>query len=261
MSPKQRPLVIVIAEERPLAAALGEQLDLAGFACQLFHKGATGLKFLQENHAHLVLLDPNLSDMDGLFLLDRIRRITRGPATIYLSARADSALVEQVLDAGADDFVAQPYQPNVLMARIRAVLRRSETAGDQRLTGNAALATGAFRFNETEVHPDRLELDFGDGRIGRIGRKELGILVHLHANPGVIISKHSLIHAVWGVHADVRSRSVDQYIGKLRETFQRHGRPLTCFRTIHGIGYWYEPKPVEAAVETSTRPAGKKRRA
>lgn len=264
MSPKQKPLVIVIAEERGLSTSLAEQLDGSGFASQIFHKGATALKFVQENHAHLVLLDPNLTDMDGLYLLDKIRRIPRAPAVIYLSAKGDAALIEQILDGGADDFVVQPHDPTVLMARIRAVLRRSETAGDQRLTGNADLATGVFRFNNAEVNPERLELSFGPSRVCKLGRKELGILVHLHANPGVIISKHSLIHAVWGVHADVRSRSVDQYVGKIRETFQRFGRPLNCFRTIHGIGYWYEPNQPEPPAETpvaAAAPPQKKRRA
>ena len=74
-----------------------------------------------------------------------------------------------------------------------------------------------------------------------------GILYHLHANPGVIISRNSLIHAVWGVHANVRSRSLDQYIAKIRDAFSGFGRDLDFFRTIHGIGYWYEPAPPPGA--------------
>ena len=123
------------------------------------------------------------------------------------------------------------------------MLRRSETAGDSRLTVNAALGTDVFRFNGAEVHPERLELIFPSGKKHKLGRKELGILYHLHANPGVIISRHSLIHAVWGVHADIRSRSLDQYVAKIRDAFEDHGRKLDSLRTIHGIGYWYEPAP------------------
>jgi len=100
-----------------------------------------------------------------------------------------------------------------------------------------------FRFNGAEVHPERLELIFPSGKKHKLGRKELGILYHLHANPGVIISRHSLIHAVWGVHADIRSRSLDQYVAKIRDAFEDHGRKLDSLRTIHGIGYWYEPAP------------------
>ena len=243
MSPKQKPLVVIIEDERGLAALLTEQLETAGFVTQVFHKGATALKFVGESYVHLVLLDPNLPDLDGLAVLDKIRRLAHSPAVIFLSALRDGEHVAQALEAGADDFVGKPHHPAELIARIHAVLRRSETAGDSRLTVNAALGTDVFRFNGAEVHPERLELIFASGKKHKLGRKELGILYHLHANPGVIISRHSLIHAVWGVHADIRSRSLDQYVAKIRDAFEDHGRKLDSLRTIHGIGYWYEPAP------------------
>lgn len=243
MSPKQKPQVVIIADDRSLAATLNEQLVNASFSPQVFHKGATALKFIEENHTHLVLLDPSLADIDGLYLLDKIRRIGFAPAVIFLGSQRNPTHIAHVLEAGADDYIVKPHAEEELIARMKAVLRRSETAGDIRLTSNADLSTTTFSFNGAEVHPERLELVFGPGRRCKLGRKELGILYHLHANPGVIISRHSLIHAVWGVHADVRSRSLDQYIAKIREAFGRFGRSLDCFRTIHGIGYWYEPAP------------------
>jgi DNA-binding response OmpR family regulator len=253
MSPKQRPLVVIIEEDRSLAAALADQLREAGLATQVFHKGATALKFVGESYVHLVLLDPSLPDLDGLAVLDKIRRLSHSPAVIFLSAQRAGEHVAAALEAGADDFVGKPHHPAELIARIHAVLRRSETAGDSRLTGNAALGTGAFVFHGAEVHPDKLELVFAGQRRHKLGRKELGILYHLHANPGVIISRHSLIHAVWGVHADVRSRSLDQYVAKIRDAFADHGRPLDCLRTIHGIGYWYEPSGPGAAAKKGRR--------
>ncbi|MGA0133986.1 MAG: response regulator transcription factor [Opitutales bacterium] len=240
MKSKQKPLVAVVADDRALCAELAAQLDEAGFTHQTFHKGATALRFLEENHVHLVLLEPFLQDIGGHEVLSRIRRSPVGPAVIMLSAARGAANAAHALDAGADDYVRLPHEGEELAARMRAVLRRTETSGDNRLTSNAALATGVFRFNGVEVHPERLEIT-ADGRAAKIGRKEVGILCHLHANPGVIVSRHGLIHAVWGVHADVRSRSLDQYVAKLRTAFGRLGRELGCLRTIHGIGYWYEP--------------------
>jgi DNA-binding response OmpR family regulator len=201
---------------------------------------------------HLVLLDPDLPDLDGFAVLDQIRRQSHAPAVVFLSGQRDGAVAAKALDAGADDFIAKPHHPEELVARIRAVLRRSETAGDSRLTVNAALGTGVFLFNGAEVYADRLELKFPGGKVHKLGRKELGILYHLHANPGVIISRHSLIHAVWGVHADLRSRSLDQYVAKIRDAYGDHGRKLDCLRTIHGIGYWYEPR-VTGGGENGTR--------
>jgi DNA-binding response OmpR family regulator len=253
MSPKQKPLVVIIEDDRSLAAALADQLLNAGLSTQVFHKGATALKFVGESYVHLVLLDPNLPDLDGLAVLDKIRRLSHSPAVIFLSAQREGHHVAQALEAGADDFIGKPPHPEELVARIRAVLRRSETAGDSRLTVNAALGTGVFFFNGAEVHPERLEIVFGNKK-RKLGRKELGILYHLHANPGVIISRHSLIHAVWGVHADIRSRSLDQYIAKIRDAYADHGRSLDCLRTIHGIGYWYEPASTPPVAKDGKKP-------
>jgi DNA-binding response OmpR family regulator len=253
MSPKQKPLVVIIEDDRSLAATVADQFETAGFSSQIFHKGATALKFIGEHHVHIVLLDPNLPDLDGLHLLSKIRRLHHAPAVIFFSAQRSGPQVAQALEAGADDFVGKPHHPEELIARIHAVLRRSETSGDSRLTGNADLGTGVFIFNGAEVHPERLELVFSGNRRRKLGRKEVGILYHLHANPGVIISRHSLIHAVWGVHADVRSRSLDQYIAKIREAYAEFGRTLDCFRTIHGIGYWYEPTPPVGAAENAPK--------
>jgi DNA-binding response OmpR family regulator len=138
MSPKQKPLVVIIEDDRSLAATLADQLLNAGLSTQVFHKGATALKFVGESYVHLVLLDPSLPDLDGLAVLDKIRRLSHSPAVIFLSAQRDGHHVAQALEAGADDFVGKPHHPDELVARIRAVLRRSETAGDSRLTVNAA---------------------------------------------------------------------------------------------------------------------------
>jgi DNA-binding response OmpR family regulator len=94
------------------------------------------------------------------------------------------------------------------------------------------------------VTPERLEISFPDGAIQKIGRKELGILAYLNAHPGQVITRKALIHSVWGIHADVKSRSLDQYIVKVRDLFQEHGIRLDAFRTVHGIGYIFDPRGI-----------------
>ena len=241
MNTKQKPVVVIIEDDRSLASIVAEQLGEAGFATHVFHKGGSALKHLESAHAHLALLDLSLPDMDGMEVLARLQRLRSPVPVVFLSATDSPAAVTRALDGGADDYVRKPFDAAELCARLRAVLRRTETARDLRLTRNADLATGVFAFGPAQVHPDRLELEFADGKRCKIGRKELGILFHLHANPGVIVSRHALIHSVWGVHADIRSRSLDQYVVKIRELYSRNGATLDCFRTIHGIGYWYEP--------------------
>ena len=242
MNPKQKPVVAIIEDDRSLASLIAEQLSDAGFTTHTFHKGGSALRHLETSHAHVALLDLSLPDMDGMEVLARMQRLRAPVPTVLLSATDAEAAVVRALDAGADDYVRKPFGAAELCARLRAILRRTETARDLRLTRNADLATGAFAFGPAQVHPERLEVEFDGGKRCKLGRKELGILFHLHANPGVIVSRHALIHAVWGVHADIRSRSLDQYVVKIRELYTRNGASLDCFRTIHGIGYWYEPE-------------------
>ena len=248
MSPKLKPLIVIVKEDRSQATELDQLLEGAGFLTQVFHKGATALKFISEHYVHGVVASAALSDMRGLELLDQIRKISSSSAVIILSPTNEVAEVAEALNAGADDFIVDPFRPEELIARINAVLRRSEISGDQRLTRNANLATNAFKFNGAEVHPERLELVFSPTKRCKLGRKELGILYHFHANPGVIISRNSVIHAVWGVHANVRSRSLDQYVAKIRDAFEIYGVPLNCLRTIHGIGFWYEQEETREEV-------------
>jgi len=242
MSPRQKPLVALVEDDRTLAALVAGQLEENGFSSRCFHKGASVLRHLESEHANLVLLDLSLPDMDGLQVLAKLQAMPTPPPVVVLSSLDNPVVVRQALDAGAEDYVRKPYDTGELCARLRAVLRRLAPARDQRLTRNADLGTDAFRFGPSQVHPERLEILFSNGQRSKIGRKEIGILLHLQANPGVIVSRHALIHAVWGEHANIRSRSLDQYVVKIRDLFSRNGDSLECFRTIHGIGYWYEPR-------------------
>jgi len=242
MSPRQKPLVALIEDDRSLASLIGEQLVGEGFAVQGFHKGGSALRHLEAGHASLVLLDLSLPDMDGMNVLAAIQGFPSPPPVVILSSLDNAAVVRKALDAGAEDYVRKPYDAGELAARLRAVLRRTALGRDQRLTRNAELGTVPFRFGPCRVHPERLEIEFSNGSRSKIGRKELGILFHLQSNPGVIVSRHSIIHAVWGQHANLRSRSLDQYVVKIRDLFGSNDESLACFRTIHGIGYWYEPR-------------------
>ena len=93
---------------------------------------------------------------------------------------------------------------------------------------------------QTALPISRLEVCFPDGQSESIGRKELGIFSYLAANPNSVLTRKNLIHSVWGIHADVRSRSLDQYIVKIRDLYKRHGLKLDAFRTVHGVGYIYD---------------------
>ena len=112
------------------------------------------------------------------------------------------------------------------------MLRRAESSGDLSLTKNVSVSDDPFEFCHAQINPQRLEMTFPDGKITKIGRKEIGIMAHLKAHEGEVIPRKALIHAVWGIHANVRSRSLDQYIVKVRDFCRA---TLAHFKAPH---YW-----------------------
>ena len=187
-----------------------------------------------------MLLDITLPDQSGFALLEDLRAEDIAVPTIFLTGKDLETAKVKALELGGDDYVTKPFGYAELVARIRAVLRRSESRDDLKITKNARVIDAPFEIYGGHVQPGRLEILF-DGNIEKIGRKELGILSYLQDHEGIVITRKALIHAVWGIHADVKSRSLDQYIVKIRDLFKRNGRSLDAFRTVHGVGYIFDP--------------------
>jgi DNA-binding response OmpR family regulator len=202
------------------------------------------LKFLKRNFANLILLDVNLPDQSGFQLLDELKKSDISIPTIFVTGNSLETSKVRGLEMGGDDYITKPFSYPELVARIHAVLRRAESVTDYNVTKNAKVSDQPFEFCGAKVTPDRLEIEFPNSTITKIGRKELGILSYLNDNQGVVITRKALIHAVWGIHADVKSRSLDQYIVKVRDLFKSNGLSLDAFRTVHSVGYIFDPKGV-----------------
>jgi DNA-binding response OmpR family regulator len=96
-----------------------------------------------------------------------------------------------------------------------------------------------FQFLGATVNPSQLEVKFPSGTATAACRRTLGIMQYMAAHPNVVVTRKALLHAVWGVHANPRSRSLDQYIVKVRQMFISHGLDASAFRTVHSVGYFY----------------------
>jgi len=242
MDTTSKPLILIVEDDDEIAAVTAEHLMEAGMHTQIFDRVNRADEFLKKNHVNLVLLDINLPDADGFALLDSIRnRETQVPVIFVTGTDSETAKIRG-LDVGADDYVTKPFSASELVARIRAVLRRTDTRHDLNLTPNISVTDKPFEFLGASINGSRMEINFADGEKESLGRKELGILAHLAENKGKIIPRKSMIHAVWGPHANVKSRSLDQYIVKVRDLFKRHGCDDGPFRTVHGVGFIYDPE-------------------
>jgi DNA-binding response OmpR family regulator len=250
MSSNPKPLVVVVEDEEHLLKLITHHLEAAGMAVQSYIAAAPALRYLRSNFASLLLLDVNLpGELSGFDLRETLNREGVRVPTIFLTGNTLEASKVHGLELGGDDYVTKPFSFAELVARIHAVLRRASGQTDFHVTENATLTDKPFTFCGVRVLPARLELVFPCGAVEKIGRKELGIIAHLGATRGEVVPRKALIHAVWGAHANVTSRSLDQYVVKVRGLFRRHGRELEGFRTVHGVGYLFE---AEGQTDAST---------
>jgi len=239
-----KPLIVVVEDEPELAELIRQYLERAGMRVQVCNRAAHASRFLKSNFANLLLLDITLPDQSGLSLLEELRALGREIPTIFLTGNIEETSKIQGLEKGADDYVTKPFSYAELAARIRAVLRRAEVTDDLNVTKNVKVNDQPFDCCGARIVPVRLEIEFPGGVTVKLGRKELGILAYLDGHQGEVITRKALIHSVWGLHADIRSRSLDQYVVKIRELFKAHALDLSPLRTVHGIGYIYDPKGV-----------------
>jgi len=241
MCAEPRPLIVAVEDEPELLNIITEQLEVAGMHVQAYNRCAPALRFLQHNFANLLLLDLTLPDLNGFEMLKELKQQDINVPVIFLTGNSMESDKIKGLNMGGDDYITKPFSYLELVARINAVLRRAESNKDFNVTKNVRTTDGPFPFLGAQVHPDRLEISFPNGKIHKIGRKELGIIAYLNSHVAVVITRKELIHSVWGIHADIRSRSLDQYIVKIRAAFEENGLSLDSFKTVHGIGYIFEP--------------------
>jgi DNA-binding response OmpR family regulator len=238
-----KPLIVIVEDEAELSGLLAVHLERAGMHTQVCNRTEHAAKFLKKNFANLILLDITLPGQSGFAFFEQLKAAGSTIPVIFLTGNDQEASKLQGLNMGGDDYITKPFSYAELVARIHAVLRRSESKTDLNVTRNVKVSDKPYDFCGAHVSPSRLEITFPATQTTlKIGRKELGILSFLNAHQGEIVTRKALIHEVWGIHADVRSRSLDQYVVKIRDLFDSHGLDLAPFRTIHGVGYIFDPQ-------------------
>ena len=222
--------ILMIEDDPDIALSLRLKLERdGGFEVRTAEDGAAGLRMAVDRPPDLVLLDVNLPEMDGF---EVCRQLRSDPATaqipvIMLTARIDESDRVAGLDLGADDYITKPFSPKEALARIRAVLRRSDRSAE----GQEALADGALRI---DVGSRRAAVA---GRDLALTRKEFDLLVELIRRRGRVLTRQRLLETVWGYDYPGETRTVDVHVRRLR---QKLGPPVDGrVETVVGIGYRY----------------------
>lgn len=223
------PSVLVVEDEPDLAEAIRDSLTLDGYQATVVHRGAEALSWLDRNPVDLVVLDWMLPDLDGLALCRRIKAAQR-TKVIMLTARGTTADRVAGLEAGADDYLVKPFSMRELALRIKAVLRRSAPPDDP----DAPVEAGPVR-----VDPSRHEAWIGDDAL-QLTALEFRLLHALISRPNRVWRRDALLEEVWGISAEVTTRTVDTHIKRLRHKLGAHGGLI---ETLRGVGYRFAPPP------------------
>jgi DNA-binding response OmpR family regulator len=214
--------VLLVEDEESLASLVQAYLVQEGFTVSSVASGEAALARIEREPVRLVVLDLNLPDMDGLDVCRRIRARSTVPV-VMLTARDEEADRLAGLGAGADDYIGKPFSPKELVARMKAVLRRSEpAAGDEPM-----LTLG-------DVAVDRVGREVTvDGAIVELRPKEFDLLAYLIQNRGAVFSRDALLERVWGYDYAGGTRTVDVHVAQLRRKLARPD----LIRTVRGTGY------------------------
>ncbi|MDA1360981.1 response regulator transcription factor [Glycomyces luteolus] len=218
--------VLFVEDDDVIREATQLSLERDGFRVSVAADGRAGLEAFFAVRPDVALLDVMLPGMNGVSLCRRIREHSLVPV-IMLSARDDPVDVVVGLEAGADDYITKPFDSAVLTARIRAALRRAETAPSP----GGGERTGPLRFGAVEIDPDGVRV-VRDGEPVALTPTEMRLLLRFAASPGIVLSRDILLESVWNYQWGGDSRVVDVHVQRLRNKI---GADL--IETVRGFGY------------------------
>ena len=233
--------ILVVEDDFNISNLIQMYLVKEGFDARIAADGGKAIEEFQKKTPDLILLDVMLPVMDGWAVLSRIRETSRVPI-IMLTAKSEVMDRIQGLEMGADDYIVKPFEMKELIARINAVLRRTEIPNDtsKRLT-----------FDKLSIDLDGYEL-IVDGKKIDTPPKELELLYHLAATPNKVYTRNQLLDEVWGFDFFGDSRTVDVHIKRLREKLANVSDQW-ALKTVWGVGYKFE-----LAEDAAGQPSGGK---
>ena len=223
--------VLAVEDDPAILRGLSDNLRFEGYEVITASDGETGYKLQAERRPDLILLDLMLPRMSGLEFCRKLRAEGIQTPILMLTARSEEPDRVLGLDLGADDYVTKPFSVRELMARIRALLRRSQPQAG--LPDELSFGEIAIDFRRYEVRRS--------GKVLEMTRKEFAILRFLASRTGEVVSREDLLNEVWGYESYPTSRTVDNHVAGLRAKLERDSSQPEHIKTVHGVGYKFVP--------------------
>jgi two-component system response regulator RegX3 len=235
--------VLIVEDEESFVEALVVGLKREGFLVKVARDGAEALDMFDSVRPDVVLLDVMLPKVSGIDVCRQLRSRSRVPI-IMVTAKGSEIDTVVGLEVGADDYVTKPYRLRELVARMRAVLRRSPRDEEEPASGDA------IEVGDVRLDPERHEV-FVRGSAVSLPLKEFELLEILLANAGRVLTRETLIDRVWGPHYVGDTKTLDVHVKRLRSKVEDNPSSPQRITTIRGLGYKYEAVPVAAGRASS----------
>ena len=226
--------IALVDDDRNILTSVSIALQTEGFLTRVYSDGETALKALTDNPPDLAIFDIKMPRMDGLELLRRLREKSQVPV-IFLTSKDDELDEALGLAMGADDYIAKPFSQRLLIARIRAILRRSELAASPAEESDAAGAGPLVR-GRLSMDPARHRTTWGDEPV-TLTVTEFLILETLAQRPGIVKTRNQLMDAAYHDDIYVDDRTIDSHIKRLRRKFRQVDPTFDSIETLYGAGY------------------------
>jgi DNA-binding response OmpR family regulator len=221
--------ILIIEDEPSMQLGLKDNLEFDGYHVEIVGDGEAGLQKIKSGKYQLILLDVMLPKMSGFDVCKATRAADITTPIILLTARGEEIDKVLGLEFGADDYITKPFSVRELLARIKAMLRRNQST--------------SYGQEPQLIQLGRLQIDFtayiakSEGKEVKLSHKEFEILNYLFVNKNKLITRHDLLQNVWGYDEDITTRTVDNFIARLRQKVEENANQPKVILTVHGSGY------------------------
>ena len=235
--------LLVVEDEQHLAEGLRFNLEADGYEVDIVGSGEAALERLMPSHAFdAIILDIMLPGIDGFSVAAQVRSHNDHVPILMLTARGRAEDVLKGFDSGADDYLPKPFDLQILLARVRGLLRRLAWArGAKPKATQEPAPSDVFAFDGKTVDFSTLEVQ-GRSRTYRLTQMEADLLRHLIKNAGRVVSRKQILEEVWGLHVDTDTRAIDNFIVRLRRYIEDEPTHPKHLLTVRGIGYRFVPE-------------------
>ena len=232
-------VIALVDDDRNILTSVSIALQAEGFGTRVYSDGAAALKAFTDNPPDLAVFDIKMPQMDGMELLRRVREVG-GPLgampVIFLTSKDDELDEALGLAMGADDYIAKPFSQRLLIARIRAILRRRDLERDRALQGSEAPAEELVVRGRLVMDPARHKVRWDDRDVV-LTVTEFMILDALAQRPGVVKSRNQLLDIAYQDDVYVDDRTIDSHIKRIRRKFRAVDGQFDAIETLYGVGY------------------------